>query len=987
MIYRVLGFLFVFSFLPTYLLGQGTPAILSSPSAVQGVINVCISNPVVAFSDTTNLAGFLQTWTFQNGTPATATGPGPHNVTFSDTGYVVLTVLDSATNQTTTDSVLVQVNTVTPNLTYSLLEGNNLYQTTTFNGLTYYRKCGVATNNGHNAKLKKTGSGANNSTRYSIDWGDGQIQDSIGNPLQPLTGANWPSQNANSGVIHNYANQGFYTITITATNANGCSSINSVSFFWGSTPAGGLNNPGGAAICLPDNLPFPLTNISTNVPGTIYTLSVSDATVSPVTYIHPSVPDTFIHFFQFPSCGYSNGQDTNCFSVDLVITNPCGTATSQVAPVYVSTKNNSGFLIAPDTMVCQNIDILVIDTTAFGVNAQSPLCDSIVARYWVVDPNSGFSVVSGYLGDTIAYWNQPQGWTSGSDSLLLSFSQPGVYTIKMLNGNACDQIDSVVKQICILPLATATFQASDTLACVPASISIDNQTTTTQCGSDSWLWRVQHSDSLNCGSNSWSFANNTDSLSFEPEFNFAGAGVYTITLISNYPLSQLDTLRCPADTTVHTVRIADSPVIDSLLSPINVCYPDSATFTAFYSSCYDTLSIQRHWFSTFGTPDSLAQDSITISFPSPGNYYAAFFIDNQCGGVSDSVAVAVLAPPTVNAGNDTTVCYGSSIPLTGTLGGGASSGIWTAFGDTLASFAPNDSDLNATYSPSAWASSQVILFLTTDDPVGPCPSFYDTLIVTFDSNATVNVAVPSNACEGNPISLSAILGGTASSGVWTASVPGTFSPSNTNLNPTFSTNSGYTGSIVFSFVSNDPPGVCEPDSASDTLMVHPIPILTVNPPSLSICNGGAFSVGVSSSVNGSTFSWSIDTNTSITGIPFSGTGAFVNGTLFNAGFSDDSLSISFSVSANGCPGTPVSSIVVVRPVPFISPINDTTVCELQTIGAFNFSPTPQNSSIAWLSSNPNFMTPSSGTGNIPSFSVPANTGSNQITTQLILTPT
>jgi len=58
LIYRVLGFFIAFSILPTSLLGQGTPAILSSPSAVQGVINVFISNPVVSFSDTTNLAGF-----------------------------------------------------------------------------------------------------------------------------------------------------------------------------------------------------------------------------------------------------------------------------------------------------------------------------------------------------------------------------------------------------------------------------------------------------------------------------------------------------------------------------------------------------------------------------------------------------------------------------------------------------------------------------------------------------------------------------------------------------------------------------------------------------------------------------------------------------------------------------------------------------------------------------------------------------------------
>jgi hypothetical protein len=156
---KFLGFwpLLFFLIFPSRLAAQGTPAIIATPTISQGVINVCISNPVVTFSDTTNLAGFFQSWTFQNGSPATATGPGPHTVTFSDTGYVVLTVLDSATNLTTSDSVLVLVNTVSPKLTFSLLEGNSPYSTNSFNGITYFRKCGVANNNGHNAKLKKTG--------------------------------------------------------------------------------------------------------------------------------------------------------------------------------------------------------------------------------------------------------------------------------------------------------------------------------------------------------------------------------------------------------------------------------------------------------------------------------------------------------------------------------------------------------------------------------------------------------------------------------------------------------------------------------------------------------------------------------------------------------------------------------------------------------------------------------------------------------------
>jgi hypothetical protein len=222
---------------------------------------------------------------------------------------VVLTVLDSATNQTTTDSVLVQVNTVTPNLTYTMHQGVGAtpFQTTTFNGFSYVRRCGPA-NSTLLCNVRKTGTGTTNSTRYSINWGDGQIQDSIGSPLQPLTGANW----AATGVQHTYSAQGLYTITITASNINGCSDTEIINFFWGSTPGGSISSPGGTAICLPDTLPFPLANIASNVPGTVYTITVSDSLLPSITYFHPVVPDTFFHYFQFPSCGFSNGQDTNC---------------------------------------------------------------------------------------------------------------------------------------------------------------------------------------------------------------------------------------------------------------------------------------------------------------------------------------------------------------------------------------------------------------------------------------------------------------------------------------------------------------------------------------------------------------------------------------------------------------------------------------------------------------------------------------------------
>ncbi|HHB78346.1 MAG TPA: hypothetical protein ENK85_03850, partial [Saprospiraceae bacterium] len=79
-------------------------------------------------------------------------------------------------------------------------------------------------------------------------------------------------------------------------------------------------------------------------------------------------------------------------------------------------------------------------------------------------------------------------------------------------------------------------------------------------------------------------------------------------------------------------------------------------------------------------------------------------------------------PPTANAGNDIRVCNMSplTIPLTGSIGGDATSATWSGGGGVF----DNAQNLNAVYTPTAGEinNGSVILTLTTDDPdgSGPC---------------------------------------------------------------------------------------------------------------------------------------------------------------------------------------------------------------------------------------------------------------------------
>ncbi|HRH66377.1 MAG TPA: hypothetical protein PLU53_08775 [Bacteroidia bacterium] len=95
--------------------------------------------------------------------------------------------------------------------------------------------------------------------------------------------------------------------------------------------------------------------------------------------------------------------------------------------------------------------------------------------------------------------------------------------------------------------------------------------------------------------------------------------------------------------------------------------------------------------------------------------------------------------PIVNAGNDQTVCYNSTVQLNGSISGSVTGGLWsTTIGD--GSFS-SSTILNPTYTPGSndIANGSVILTLTSNDPVGPCGPI----------SASVNIMVDPSCCDVN----------------------------------------------------------------------------------------------------------------------------------------------------------------------------------------------------------------------------------------------
>ncbi|PCJ82129.1 MAG: hypothetical protein COA57_13490 [Flavobacteriales bacterium] len=161
-----------------------------------------------------------------------------------------------------------------------------------------------------------------------------------------------------------------------------------------------------------------------------------------------------------------------------------------------------------------------------------------------------------------------------------------------------------------------------------------------------------------------------------------------------------------------------------------------------------------------------------------------------CFAKKDTIVVTITPSPAVNAGANEIICHGDSSFLSGSITGGATTGIWTTSGTGI--FLPNDSDLAATYVPSSGdsANGSVLLTLTSTN-YGNCNVVTDSKTVSFTPQPFVDANSNQTLCANNAaVSLSGIVSGSATTGGWVSSGTGTFSPDTSTLSATYNPSSG-----------------------------------------------------------------------------------------------------------------------------------------------------------------------------------------------------
>ncbi len=249
------------------------------------------------------------------------------------------------------------------------------------------------------------------------------------------------------------------------------------------------------------------------------------------------------------------------------------------------------------------------------------------------------------------------------------------------------------------------------------------------------------------GNGTYSPNNTTLNAIYTPDLTEIIAGSVTLTLTTNDPPGS-----CLAASSSITISINVPPIINAGLDD-TICVGG----TALLAGLVGGAATNGSWTGGSGTysPDNTSSNAVYtpgLSETQTGTASLIFTSDDPagpCASVSDTMVINISTSPIANAGANQNSCDGSIITLAGTIGGSATTGTWTGGGGT---YSPNNSTLNAVYTPSnaEYAQDSVVLTLTTNNPAGPpCIATSSNVIIYLNNNPVVNFTV--NDTAGCPV--------------------------------------------------------------------------------------------------------------------------------------------------------------------------------------------------------------------------------------------
>ena len=482
---------------------------------------------------------------------------------------------------------------------------------------------------------------------------------------------------------------------------------------------------------------------------------------------------------------------------------------------------------------------------------------------------SGTAVTLTATGASTYTWNN--GVTQG---VAFTPAATTTYTVTGTDGNGCTNTDQVVVTVNPLPTVNA---GADQAICIGASATLAASGASTYSWNNGVTQGVAFTPAatttFTVTGTSAAGCTNTDqvvvtvnplpAISAGPDVSVCTGGSVTLTGTGGVAYSWNNGVNngvpfVPASTTTYTVTGTDAngcintdQITVSVLTnaPINagpdvsICNGQSTTLTA-------TGGVTYNWNNGLGTGNNF-----TVSPTGTTTYTVTGTDGNGCTG-TDAITVTVNPLPTVNAGADQTVCFGTSVTLTGT---GASTYTWD-----------NGVTQGVAFTPSVGS----VVYTVTGTTAAGCTGT-DQVTVTVNPMPITNAGADQTICAGTSVTLTAT-GAT-----------------------TYSWNNGVNQGVAFTPASSTTYTVTGTTSGCTmtdqvTITVNPLPVVNAGADQ-TVCNGTSVTL---TATGATTYTWD---NGVTNGVPFT---PFVGSITYNV----------TGTTAAGCTATD-QVIVTVNPNP------------------------------------------------------------------------
>jgi len=318
---------------------------------------------------------------------------------------------------------------------------------------------------------------------------------------------------------------------------------------------------------------------------------------------------------------------------------------------------------------------------------------------------------------------------------------------------------------------------------------------------------------------------------------------------------------------------------------------------------------------------------------------------NGCAATFATATVTINPLPIVNAGADQIICAGQTVPLSGSTGGGASSALWSGGTGTFS----DASSLHTIYTPGP-GETNATLYLTTNDPTGPCGSVVDEMKIIINPTPVITSATTATSCNqmAQNYTITGNVSGAAFSwrrqavqGISNAGVSG--QTSNTIAETLDNTTSA---PITVTYTIIPEANNCTGTAFTYTVTVNPTPTVT-SASNATTCNQTSQDYTITSDVTGTTFSWSRQTTAGISNAAVSGqTSNKITETLVNTTSAPTAAIYTIIPEANGCPGTHFQYEVTVNPTPTVTSAASAAICN-QTLQNYTITSDVIGATFSW----------------------------------------